>query len=103
MELGADRAHPGNPVRRQLPGEQLSRPLLQRICFKPGPWCSARRNLGTADDHHKQLVRADRAMTQAVHDVGRARRGDAQAEQPPRKRGTGASRRAESSITIELA
>jgi hypothetical protein len=42
-------------------------------------------------------------MAQAVHDVGRERRGDAQAEQPPRKRGTGASRRAESSITIELA
>jgi len=42
-------------------------------------------------------------MAQAVHDVGREGRGDAQAEQPPRKRGTGASRRAESSITIELA
>ncbi len=116
MELGPDGAHRGDPVHRQLPGEQLSRPLLQRIRVKPGPGCRVRRNLGTADNHHEQLVRADQrncgprrhpcadqAMSQAVHDIGRERRRDAQAEQPPRERGTGVLLRAESSITIELA
>jgi hypothetical protein len=28
VKLGADRAHRGNPVSRELPGEQLGRPLL---------------------------------------------------------------------------
>jgi hypothetical protein len=37
-------------------------------------------------------------MAQAVRDVGR----DTQAQKPPRQRGTGILRRAESSITIEL-
>jgi hypothetical protein len=40
---------------------------------------------------------------QAVRHVGRRRRGDAQAEQPSRQRRHGIFRRAESSITIELA
>jgi hypothetical protein len=56
MELSADRAHRGNPVRRQLPGEQLSRPLLQRVRVALGPGRTVHRNLGTADDHHEQLV-----------------------------------------------
>lgn len=48
---------------------------------------------------------ADRAqaMAKAVSDVSRKRRRYARAKQPPRQRGNGVFRRAESSITIELA
>jgi hypothetical protein len=49
--------------------------------------------------HH----RTRRPMAKAVCHVGRHRRRDAQAQQPPRQCGTGTFRRAESSITIELA
>jgi hypothetical protein len=45
-------------------------------------------------------------MPQAMGNVGRERRCDAQAEEPARQRasaGTGVLRRAESSMTIELA
>ena len=116
MELSADRAHRGNPARRQLPCEHLSRPLLQRIRAEPGPGCSARRNLGTADDHHEQLVRADQrnrgprghpapatpwprpCTTLAASVVAMPRPSSHRASA-----GTGVLRPAESSITIELA
>jgi hypothetical protein len=42
-------------------------------------------------------------VTQAVRHVGRERRRDAQAEEPVCQRRNGVFRRAESSITIELA
>jgi hypothetical protein len=58
-----------------------------------------RRHLGTADDHHEELIRAvqsnrrppghrcaSQVMTQVVRDVGREPRRDTQAEQPPRQR-----------------
>ena len=99
VELSADRAHRGNPVRRELPGEQLSRLLPQRVGIMPGHRHAVSGDLGTADDHHEELVgadqrhrgprghrRADQAMTQAVRDVGRQGRRDTEAEEPTRQR-----------------
>jgi hypothetical protein len=92
VELSADPAHGGNPVRRELPGKQLSRPLPQRVRITPSLRRAACGNLGTADDHHEQLVRtdqrnrgprrhcrADQAMAQSMRDVSRERRRDTQA------------------------
>jgi hypothetical protein len=60
--------------------------------------------------YHARLIAAPRAgisrrtsAEQAVRHVGRQCRRDAQAEQPSRQRRHGIFRRAESSITIELA
>jgi hypothetical protein len=44
VELGADGADGGNPVRK-LPDEQLDRPFLQRVHVALGIGRDARRNL----------------------------------------------------------
>ena len=120
VEPGADNADRGHPPGRYLTRELLSSLHLQRTIARSAG-CSrsgrrTRRHLARADDHHEQLVRADqrdrrprsdngtrRPMAKAVRHVGRERRRDPQAQQPPRQRWTRTFRRAESSITIELA
>ena len=57
--LCADRAHRRNPVRRELPGEQLGRLLLEWVRALPGLGRAARGNPGTADDRHEERVRSD--------------------------------------------
>jgi hypothetical protein len=52
VELSADRRAEGTR-------SAASRPLQQRVRVEPGPGRGVRRDLGTADDHHEQLVRAD--------------------------------------------
>jgi hypothetical protein len=56
----------------------------------------------SAYDPARPLCRTCPAVTGTVSNVGRECRRDAQAKEPPRQRGTGAVRRAEFSITIEL-
>ena len=61
-EFGADRRiarTEGHPVRRELSVEQLSRPLLQRVAIARALGRRIRRNLGTTDDHHEELIGAD--------------------------------------------
>ena len=53
VQLSADRAHRGNPVRRELTREQLGRLLLKRVQVVPDPSRAVRRNLGTANDDHE--------------------------------------------------
>ena len=73
-------------------------------------------NLGTADDHHEYFVRTDQrnrrprgdrgacqAMAQSVRDVGCESRRNPEARSQRTSAGTCVARRAESSITIELA
>jgi hypothetical protein len=75
-----------------------------------------RRSSGGADDHHEQLMGADQcdrrprghrgtrqAIAQAVCHVGRKRCGDPSLSSHLARAGTGAFRRAESSVTIEVA
>jgi hypothetical protein len=59
VELRADRTRRRNSGRRQLPGQQLRRPLPRWVRVMPGIGRTARRSLGTADDHHEELVRTD--------------------------------------------
>lgn len=92
VELSADRAHRGNPVRPELRGKQLDHLLLKRVRAVPGLGRAARRNLGTPYDHHEELVRADQRdrgprghrrtgqdMSQTVRNVSRECRRDTQA------------------------
>jgi hypothetical protein len=90
MELRTNRANRGNAIGCQLPGEYLRCLLAQRVRGIRAAGHAARYRLGTADDHHQQLVAAD----QRDRRPRRNRRASA---------GTDIPRRAESSITIELA
>jgi hypothetical protein len=56
VELSTDRTHRGNPVRRELLGEQLRHPFLQRVRVVPGLWHTVGGNLRTADYHHEEFV-----------------------------------------------
>ena len=103
VEPGADHADRGHPPGRYLTRELLSSLRLQRTIARSAG-CSrsgrrTRRHLARADDHHEQLVRADqrdrrprsdnrtrRPMAKAVRNVGRERRRDAQAQEPPCQR-----------------
>jgi hypothetical protein len=104
MELRADRTNRREPARREFVGEHLRCARLHRIgvLWRTGQSGSARRvrwGVGVADDHHQEFVGADqhdrrprghnragKTMTQAVGDVRRQGRRDADAEQPPRQR-----------------
>lgn len=116
VELRADRTDRRNAMCRQLTGEYLGRLFTERIRVIRAARYAIRYHLGTADNHHEQFVRADqrhrrprghhranRPVPQPVGHVGRERRRDAKAEEPPRQRRPGILRRAEWSITIELA
>jgi hypothetical protein len=105
-QRGADGAYRWNPISCQL--------SPRRGVMRAGRGCQ---RLRAANDHHQEFIRSDqrdrrprrhrrahRPVPEAVRHVGRERRRDTQA--PSRHRasaGTGAFRRAESSITIELA
>jgi hypothetical protein len=116
VQLSADRAHRGNPVRRELRGEQLGRLLLQRVRVASGPGRARRRTWELRmtimrSSHEPTSATAGHAATQApttpwprpwatlaasVAAMPRPRSHRASA-------GTGVLRRAESSMTIELA
>jgi hypothetical protein len=103
VEPGADHADRGHPPSRYLTRELLSSPHPQPAIARSAR-CSrsgrpASREPARADDHHEQLIRTDqrdrgprrhnrtrRPMAEAVRNVGRERRGNPQAQQPPRQR-----------------
>ena len=57
VELSADRTNLGNPVRRKLLGEHLSRLLLQGIRSGPAVRRVIECGLRTSDDHHEEFRR----------------------------------------------
>ena len=121
MQPGADRAHRRHASGREPDRECLRSLTLQRIGIghalrRPAHGWHGSRCLGRADDHHEQLVRADQrdrrprghrrarqAVPETVGDIRRQRRRDTSPSSHRASPGTATFRRAQSSITIELA
>ena len=118
VQRGTDGAYRGNTISRQVTREHLDSKLAKRIghaaiVIRTRP---IRRCLRAADDHHHQLVGADEryrrpsahggadeAATEAVGEIGRKRRDDAQAEELPRQPGPPHVTPGRVQHTIELA
>jgi hypothetical protein len=76
----------GPAIDRQLRGERLFRLFLQRVHAELGLGRAVRRNLGTPDDHHEQLVRADQrnGRPRGHRCAGQATRGERILSKPRR-------------------